>query len=131
MTAIIKPEHFGKDHAQTLMFVEVRCVDFGGSMEWGSRQMRRFRLGDRNYPTRLQGGIECDDVTHDDWSCLQDFVAAGILEPFNETSDGRKVKLALTNLGWNLAGQLRRNRAIGILDADFDWHYRVLDPELR
>lgn len=41
------------------------------------RHKRMFGSKGKEYPTRLRGGTELQD--HDDWDCLEDAVAAGLL----------------------------------------------------
>jgi hypothetical protein len=84
---------FGKDHWSTFAYVETRTVDYDGQLSHDQMRCnpnrhpmlhaakRRGMLFDRGvdkeYPTRLLGGIERYD--HDDYDCLDDLVAAGLL----------------------------------------------------
>lgn len=85
------PMHlWGKDHWSTLAYVahvatgareidkdKMRTNEDRHPHGVGFRQ-RAFASGpSKEYPTRLRGGTELLD--HDDWDCLEDAVAAGLL----------------------------------------------------
>lgn len=96
---------FGKDHWSTFAYVETRAVDHRGLLDHDHMRcsMRRHPImanakrrvsgaavdGSR-YPTRIKaaeapgpdgtyGGADLPD--HDDYDCLDDLIAAGLLEP--------------------------------------------------
>src|SRR5688572_21590317 len=82
---------WGQDHWSTFAYLETRAVDAKGVID--NRRMRcnprlhrhlaNMGMGSiidgSKYPTRLKvGTID----KHDDWSCLEDMVAAGFLKAF-------------------------------------------------
>ncbi len=117
----IPMEKWGRDHASTLLYIESCCTDKGGKA--GMDQMRsepgRPRKGwqgerglapggppQQRYATRLKGGFEM--FGHDDWDCAGDFVEAGLLI-WHGTS--LQPLFELTPLGWEMATNLRKQRA--------------------
>lgn len=162
---------FGKDHWSTFAYVEDATVNNRGLL--GHDQLRcnsrrhpvfmaakTFRLSDMDasrYPTRLKahtepdqdGGYGTTDLTdHDDYDCLFDLIAAGLLVPVMPAASqhgdvfldayGKVVKdvsgetirpdfvtglaeawlatraqWTLTDLGRQVAGQLRAHKAAG------------------
>lgn len=110
----------GRDHDSTMRYIETRCVDYGGvpaaaqMRTWPGRPARgdvrgmagRGGGGDKKYPTRLADGTELHE--HDDWDCLNDFEAAGLLV---WEGTGLNPIIKLTDRGWRFAGLLRRRVA--------------------
>lgn len=112
MEHIVPIDKFGRDHWGTLLYIESCAVDKGGKLD--DRRMRTKVYGKEwKYGTILNDDTKIE--MHDDWDCLTDFRAAGIIEDNSKSS--KEVKL--TDFGWNLAHQLRRRRAKGLPDADF------------
>lgn len=90
----IPMERFGKDHWSTFAYVETRAVDHKGTIEHDHMRCDADRhpllalagrrtavvgfgpTGTTKYPTRVRGGEVAD---HDDYDCLDDLVAAGLL----------------------------------------------------
>ncbi len=153
-------ELWGSDHYDTLAYVEARAVDHGGilahpNMRTDAGRHPRFYKplhmpssasdGSR-YPTRLINGQTREH--HDDWDCLFDMVAEGLIVLVNnkatgywEVEPGRRgplrspdstapiptqrvpdQKVKLTGRGSELVAQLRRQAAEG-------HSRRKLDPE--
>lgn len=118
---------FGKDHWSTFAYVETRCVDHKGVLDnnhmrtdqerhpalVGPRIPNMDGLGKR-YPTRLRWNERlgrCDHLeNHDDWDCVDDLEAVGLLE---WKGTGINPMFKLTPLGAEIAGQLRRHKAMG------------------
>lgn len=100
---IIPPSAWGKDHWSTLAYVDTVMTDCGGFQLGYDPRMRSTRRnlrvmleqcknprrtggrlpaargpGPTEAATRLQGGQEV--TGHDDWSCLQDMAAVGLLD---------------------------------------------------
>lgn len=110
-------DRWGRDHKSTLLYVESRCVDEGGTVDF--RQMRchwsrhpHYRTGghaDRDgagYGTRLG-----DDTTlehHDDWDCVHDFVWHGFVVL---QGDNLQPRFKMTEAGLAVAAELRAERA--------------------
>lgn len=125
---------WGKDHWTTLLYVETRCVDHKGlpqaehmRSEPGRPRRGHFKIVDgeermrpssesraRRYPTRLNDGTEV--FGHDDWDCASEMESAGLLL-WEGTSMAPVFKL--TDLGWQIVGELRRWRAEGKSSASF------------
>ena len=120
---IIPMDKWGKDHWSTLAYVETRCVDHDGRL--GIRQMRchprlHRRLahegsmfGGMPAPTRLREGTTVEP--HDDWSCVEDMIAEGLLTTEDEDAAlcGESPRFVLTRKGSEVAGALRSHKAGG------------------
>ena len=109
----IPMEKWGKDHWTTLAYVETRAVDGDGVLD--RRHMRcdsklhpllAHYASYRAPPTQLKNLELLPD--HDDWDCLDDIEVAGLVVDIG-TGIGRKYQL--TDLGWKIAGALRRHLA--------------------
>jgi len=132
----IPVEKWGKDHWSTFAYLETVTVDKGNIV--GNRQMRtnprlhRELVGispasglpiDGSYPTRLKGGEQAEN--HDDWSCIEDMVNAGIVVASFRVKDGRTLignsecRVRLTSEGEVIAHQLRDFKRNGGNFADF------------
>ncbi len=134
-------DQWGKDHWSTLAFIETRCVDHKGVLQNAHMRThvgrhplfmaRGFKSpGDGSrYPTIYKGGELAD---HDDWDCLYDMVLAGLItvrpkdEALWDVPVGKrgpiqyrdrlqtkelKVTVKLTELGNQVAGELRAHKA--------------------
>lgn len=120
----ISIDRFGKDHWSMLLYVESRIVDHKGILNNENLRcdrrinaLRAHRGGcSSSYPTRLADGETVSP--HDDWSCIEDFVRAGLVV---WGGTGMNPVFALTDEGWACAFALRRHRANGMLYADFRW----------
>lgn len=118
----IPMEQWGRDHWSTLAFIESRCVNYGGDMiaDRGHERMRcnfeihpGLRGGNgqpdgADAPTRLKDGSVVHE--HDDWSCAEDMESSGLLE---WKGTGTHPVFVLTELGIDVAGQLRAHKARG------------------
>jgi hypothetical protein len=114
----IPPNRWGEDHWALLSYV-VSCFD-------GSLDLERLRC---NGNTRLKGPSD-RVIGHDDWDCLQDLEAAGLVEIISRlagivhlTEKGNAVAFRLREHKWN--GQTFAtfeadpfSGPAGILDAD-------------
>lgn len=80
---------WGRDHWSTLAYIATRCAGKGGQPD--KRNMRchpkrhphHAHIGtrlDSAPPTRLIGKTNLFD--HDDWDCVDDMIAAGLVEAF-------------------------------------------------
>lgn len=129
-------ERWGRDHWSALMYLETRATDAGGvidnrRMRCNARLHREFAnvrapgypiVDGKQYPTRLRDG---EIENHDDWSCLEDLISAGLIEGWYrvkypaEAFGNSIARIELTELGWWVAAQLRRHKAEGHVFADF------------
>lgn len=110
----IPRERWGKSHERVLLYIETVCVDHGGRPD--PRRMtqnpaRTPPMGnpggwDDKYSSMLKDGTKV--LGHDDWCCVEDLIAAGLLHC--DGTGGQPVYV-LTDLGWDVAGHLRRQRA--------------------
>lgn len=109
----LPPERWGWDHASNLLYIESRCVDAGGVVS--PAQLNRAEEGAP--PSRLKFGPTIEG--HDDWCCLADMEAAGLLQNHGG------VRFTMTDRGWRIAGLLRRARSNSddwrASDGGFDW----------
>ncbi|HSC15407.1 MAG TPA: hypothetical protein VLI71_09840 [Gammaproteobacteria bacterium] len=101
----IPPDRWGKDHRSTLLYIETRCVDYGGVLD--RRQLRT----DTDIPTRLADGT--DIKGHDDLDCIDDFIEAGLVQSWGT---GLHPLVSLTDAGWKAAWELRQERANATID---------------
>ena len=127
---------WGKDHWTTLAYLETRSVDHQGvlsnkQMRCNPRLHREFAhssllgsvIDGSKYPTRLRNDETLDG--HDDWSCLEDMVAAGLVRAYYRVARPTlafgtcDAKIELTGLGEEVAAQLRRHLAAGKRSSDF------------
>lgn len=132
-------ERWGKDHWSTFLYLETCAVDNSGKidrlkMRCNPRLHRELAnvhpsiglMDGSKYPTRLQDG-ELDK--HDDWSCLEDMVAEGLIKAWCRVARPRdafgnsEAKVELTELGWWFVGQLRCHRASGGRFVNFSPEY--------
>jgi hypothetical protein len=122
-------EQWGHDHWSTLAYLETCAVDDRGiisnaHMRCNSRLHRAFvyitGLGTviegAQYPTRLKDNKALEN--HDDWSCLEDMVKAGLLTAeyqvrYSRIFGNSVARVHLTPLGIDLAAQLRTHKASG------------------
>lgn len=83
MEGVTPIELWGKDHWSTLAYIETRIVDYSGVLD-----ERHLRGGDSvhqdgrrpaRYPTRLSGE-EMTRPGHDDFDCIGDMIALGLLD---------------------------------------------------
>ena len=127
---------WGQDHWSTLAYLETRVVNGKGyidnpRMRCNPRLHRHFAAVDpftsvpydgSKYPTRLKDG---EIERHDDWSCLEDMVAAGLLTAqwrvcYRGAMFGNsEARVTFTATGQALAAQLRAHKAGGGKWSDF------------
>ena len=121
----VPPTLWGKDHWSTFAYVEVRCVDHGGHPRHANLRTdaalhpEKARPtpamdGGGRYPTRLCAHPETGDSVelphHDDWSCVEDMEAAGLL---HDVGSGMQPRWKMTDLGNKVAGLLRTHKTQG------------------
>ncbi len=127
-------EQFGKDHWSTFAYLETRAVDHSGVVENArmrvhARLHREFvhpmfaSINDGSaYPTRLKDG---ELPSHDDYSCLEDMVAAGLLTAewrvkyHGRTFGNSECRVRLTARGQGIAAKLRAHKMSGGSFSDF------------
>lgn len=132
-------ELWGKDHFSTLGYVETRVVDYNGYLDnrnlrcnprLHSRFVTGLTTGGAKYPTRLKDDAEA--TNHDDFSCIEDFEAYGLLtHELFETDElkfrnnpsfygQRTIKITLTEKGIELCAELRSHKARGGVWSNFE-----------
>lgn len=114
---MIPMKKWGVDHWSTLAYIETRIVDRQGIP--GIAQMRcneklhpqfvHCDVSGKEYPTRLSDGSNHPEP-HDDWSCLDDAEAAGII---NNIGSGLNRIYRLTTFGMTVCNELRNHKASG------------------
>jgi hypothetical protein len=131
---IVAIDQFGKDHWSLFAYVESRCVD--GVDGFGVLEKVRLRanplrhpllahLGhwDENWGTRLHGLFAVPGYVnpavaiasglmlgqHDDWDCLDDLVAADLVETISLAN----LAVKMTPVGQKMAAELRDHKARG------------------
>lgn len=121
-------EQWGKDHWSTLAYLETVTVDYRGlvdnrRMRCNPRLHRRFAhlnqfgqvVDSSRYPTTKASDVQ----QHDDWSCLEDLVTAGLVKAYwrvrypERSFGGAQAKVELTELGLKITAELRAHKARG------------------
>ena len=127
---------FGRDHWSTFAYVECVCVDGGGvpslrRMRCNPKthpQFAHLRTWDEAYGTRLKGHLEHFPrilPQHDDWDCINDLVAAGLMSfSVNFLSTSPVPQFKLTEKGQEVAALLRIHKARGEIFSTFNPDYR-------
>lgn len=141
-SAYIPMDHWGKDHWTTLAYFETLTVDHGGMisnarMRCNPRLHRKFawmtpfspHTAKGEYPTRLKGGV--NQPAHDDWSCLEDMIAAGLVNGYfrqlsEATFGNSQAYVELTAAGRALVAELRAHKASGGTYANFEPRIEVV-----
>lgn len=136
----LPPKVWGRDHWSTLAYAESVAVDHRGVLdnrrmrtdprlhrEFAANYMQAGRMGDGSRsPTRLADGTE-HDGRHDDWSCLEDMAAHGLL-----TLEWKRVdqaaqfnnsvaRVTMTAKGLATVMYLRNHKSNGGTFADFKY----------
>ena len=118
----ISMERWGHDHWSVLGYLETRIVDNHGvirnqQMRCTTRLHRAFAhaVDGAAHPTRLREGVV---ENHDDWSCLEDMVAAGlVVAEFRQMNNvffgSSEARVRFTPLGQQIALQLRAHKQDG------------------
>lgn len=117
-------EVWGKDHWSTLAYLETRWVDHGGVINVGHMRCDRRRHpafahvgSNKTYPTRLKGSAQIE--AHDDWDCLDDFEAAGLVHV--EGAAGGIPIVKFTPSGNKAAAALRAHKGNGGSFGNFEY----------
>lgn len=117
---------WGKDHWSLLLYVETRCVDYNGTLDFDHLRDKLGRGNHRphgykwkpDYGTRLKGyfveGGENDKARqlkqHDDLDCLDDIEAAMLIK---NIGTGMNPLITMTDLGYTYITQLRKHKGAG------------------
>lgn len=139
----VPPELWARDHFTTVAYLQ-HTMRQDGWLRPSSEKMRQRpgtpRRGmdsplspgwstSAGYPTRLKGGVKLDPLAHDDWSCLDDAEAIGILvsggtglhPAYKLTGEGRKV------VGWLCNYIDTRDNGAGANTMLLEWSRVVTD----
>lgn len=128
-------ERWGKDHWSTMAYLFTRCMDHAGVID--NRHMRTHPRVHRGlvgitlgkiqdgsaWPTRLRDG---EAERHDDWSCLEDMVAAGVLTAqarvryTSQMFGGSEARVRFTDVGKRVAQALLVHKVDGGQYAKFE-----------
>ena len=136
MKTFVRLSQFGKDHWSLLAYVETCAV------ESNSLDKRRLRCNPARHPihavnlnygevarwkpeygTRLKGFWAADGrinpdlrlPSHDDWDCLDDLEAAGLIDVVSEAN----ALVRMTDAGMGIAALVRKHKASGGTFATF------------
>lgn len=122
----IPMKEWGKDHWSMLLYVETRCVDYNGILDFthlrdkmgrGTRPMG-YKWSDYEDGTRLAGYFKEDgtkDKTrqlpdHDDMDCLDDIEAEHLVE---NVGTGMNPQIVMKDRGYDFITQLRKHKGAG------------------
>lgn len=126
----VEMKDWGKDHWSMFAYIECRCVDFDGVLDYKHirgnetfhpeippEQWRTFyrsytRWLDK-YSTRIKGGEQIRG--HDDWDCAEDLQAAGLIKIVSMAH----FQIKITDLGWVAAVLLRKHKSTGGVFSNF------------
>ena len=117
----IEVARWGKDHWSVLAYVETRCVDGRdgvGELDHRNLSRKGGHAWKPEYCTRLKGngdGTIHHAEDHDDWDCLDDLEAAGLVDVHSAVNG----LVTMTDLGMEIAGSLRAWKAAGGNYAEF------------
>lgn len=111
----VVPEKWGKDHLSTLIYIESCIVDGNGTPNADKMRTKtgsprgQFRsprpsCEGGEYPTVLSDGTLLSG--HDDWDCVDDMEKPGVVV---WGGTGLNPVFSLTDIGWELAGRIRRH----------------------
>lgn len=122
----VKMEDWGKDHWSTLAYIECRCVDRKGILDYKHIRCndvdhpelppeKIYMLGEWHdkYSTRIKDGKQIRG--HDDWDCVEDLQAAGLIEIVSMAD----FQIKMTELGWKITNLLRKHKAAGGIFSNF------------
>lgn len=144
----IEPARWGRDHWSTLAYIDSRMTDFGEpylmgidpKMRTKRRHLRVFAEANAfnsakartYYRTRGQTTIGQDDGSrlrdntivrnHDDFDCIQDFAAAGLLTVTPDKIEPGTA-ISFSDKGREVMGALRLHKQAGGQWIDFSWPY--------
>lgn len=99
---------WGKDHWSLLAYVETRCVEYKGQLD-----RKHLSLDGKKYPLRLNNGIA---KGKNELDALKDLQNEGLILIENFAS----LEVRMTDLGNDMAAQLRKHKAAGGQFADFN-----------
>lgn len=119
-------EEWGKDHWSLLLYVETRCVDYNGTLDFshlrdklgrGTRPMG-YKWSNYEDGTRLKGYFLPDGTKdksrqlkdHDDLDCLDDLEFAGLVE---NVGTGMNPLITMKDKGYDFIRDLRKHKADG------------------
>lgn len=123
----ISPYLFARDHWSLLVYIETRCVDYKGTLDYDQLRINYSRhsmqkssqrplkdLWYSEYSTKIKGKKVIDG--HDDIDCLDDFEACGYIE----IQTGLYNNVTLTELGITIAHNIRRHMINGKMLSNFE-----------
>lgn len=138
MVARIDPvsrSDFGKDHWSAFAYIVTRCIDHGGQPNKDHMKTNTKRhptgagiAGHSDCPTRLKGYFDLPEKDrksrelkgHDDWDCLDDLIAAGLLIEPSDEGTGMFPVYRVTDKGWEVSKLLNTHKADGNHFATFE-----------
>ena len=131
----IPAKEWGRDHWSLLAFIECLCVDHRGKLDDARRRNLRtnstthpghgYSLGEPGWNPASGTRLKDKQLPmHDDWDCLEDLEAAGLLE-----NNGSSIEplLKLTQAGLAYSAALRAHKANGKGFATFQPVFQPLE----
>ena len=122
----VEMKDWSKDHWSTFTYVECRCVDYKGELNFKHIRCNEgfhlelplakiYALGEWHdkYSTRIKGGEQIRG--HDDWDCMEDLQAAGFMKIVSMPD----LKVEMTDVGWEVLKHLRKHKAAGGVFSSF------------
>ena len=117
---------WGMDHWAVFAYIETCCVE--SQTDRGYPDHRRIQTNQGRHPgmdnpvdgsqygIRLRGGVEIVGPDYDEWDVIDDLAAVGLIEILGS---GINPAYRMTEGGLEMAGQLRRHKAMGGQLANF------------
>lgn len=122
----VEMKDWGKDHWSTFAYVECRCVDHKGKLNFKHIRCNAgfhpelppekiYALGEWHdkHSTKLKGDEQIRG--HDDWDCMEDLQAAGFIRIVSMAD----LQVEMTDVGWEVSKHLRKHKAAGGVFANF------------
>lgn len=137
----VSVDRWGKDHWSLLAYLESVAVDYGGKvdnlkMRVDPRVHLKFAHHASRYggdsPSYLKGGERLEK--HDDFSCMEDLVAAEFIHAFTKDKSESEIdnavvhgglmscRIELTDMGRVVSAALRKHKSDGGQFAEFEWN---------
>jgi len=129
----VEMKDWGKDHWSMFAYVECRCVDYKGKLDYKHIRCngayhpeippeKIYAIGKWHdkYSTRIRGGEQIRG--HDDWDCAVDLQTAGLIKIVSMAD----FQIKMTEPGWVALVLLRKHKASGGVFGNFQYNLEGL-----
>ena len=114
---------WGKDHWSLLGYLEYRCVNHKGFVQFNQMQCNKNRhpqylgisphgseLDGSKYGIRLAGKRQLPGPDYDEWDCIEDLMAEGLIRDIGFTMTPQ---FQITDKGWEIVKQVMKFKGEG------------------